>query len=237
MSNADKKFLTDLTNPFGETMIFQPVITAGMQQFADVTRIYRSEHFEPELDRCIWEIVHSMMESNCFVHVGKYTYSSETLVRSGFEPCGGFGKATPNTRGELSWGCDKCEVSVRFHHVRHDDVPDALLHLLLKQMVPFLRSGNYLWTPETGVVGVMHDALAYQTNSQTPGYWYRANFGFTFMPGMQTLETPSGFEEWLRYLVQIKFDQLRAKAGWQLPGLIGPEHHGMHNGGLRFWRR
>ena len=246
MKNAEKKFVTDLIDRSGDTIILQPGITTGMRGFEDIFRInnnFTSPHSH-DRDRCVWEIVRSIMDSRWFVHTGTLKTKTDHLEGGNMVPesydyryCGNFFEATINDRGELAWYCEYCKTKMRFHHVKEADVPNLLLHLLIKQMVPALRTGNYIWTEETGVVSVLHDGLTYKPTNQTdPSLSWRANLGFVLMPGMQTLKDQGGFGEWLRYLVQVKFDQLQELADSQLPHLIGPKHMGQLNSGLRFWR-
>lgn len=241
----EKKFVTDLVDQSAKTVILQPAITVGMRKFEDILRIYgHFSSFRPrDKERCVWEAVRSIADSRWFVHAGTLT-SYHARLEGGdkvppsydYQHCGDFFEAAVNDRGELAWYCENCDTMMRIYHVNQADIPDLLLHLLIKQMVPTLRTGNFVWTEETGVVGILRDGLSYCRRADPSLSSFGANLGFVFMPGMQTLEGLGGFEEWLRYLVQVKFDQLQVMAESQLPSLIGPRHMGQLNKGLRFWR-
>jgi hypothetical protein len=243
MENDKKGFTTDLDERSSDTVILQPAITAGMRKFEDITRTSHRPSLV-ERDRCIWDAIHSITSANWFIHTGNLKTRSARLVGAEmtqesheYQYCGGLFETANDNEGRLTWYCENCNTKGRFRWIKRPEVPNILLHLLLKQAVPSLRTGNYIWTEETGVVSLLHEALLYKPDSQgeTPPSWI-ANLGFVFMPGMHTLESLNGFEEWLRYLVKIKFDQLMEMHQSLLPGIVGPKHLGTLNGRTRFWR-
>ncbi|OHB16544.1 MAG: hypothetical protein A2605_03435 [Candidatus Zambryskibacteria bacterium RIFOXYD1_FULL_39_35] len=244
---SKQKFVTDLTDRSNDIIILQPAVTAGMRKFADLSRILRRNSSllnTYDWERCVWETVSSIEEAEHFVHTGTLKTRSARMVGSKIEEesldylyCGNLFEASVDHNGCLAWHCENCKTKMRFFHIKRDRAPNILLHLLLKQMIPTLRTCNYIWTEKTGVISVLDNALAYKPDSQGDAQpSWKAGLGFTFMPGMHTLENLGGFDEWLRYLVQIKFDQLQEVAESQLPRLIGPKHMGELNRGLRFWR-
>jgi hypothetical protein len=253
MENNEKKFVTDLSQGHNDIIILQPAITAGMRKFEDLWRILSRASDSPEQklgsyekDRKVFEAIHNITDMGWFIHNGNLKTSPAGLVGARqvtesckYTYCGGFCEATTtniNYHERVEWYCENCQTSIGTYHLNPAEVPTILLHLLIKQMVPKLCTGNYIWTEETGVVGVLYDVLTYKPDSQKFHGAWRASLGFTFMPEMHTLTTPNGFEEWLRYLMQIKFDQLRHLAESQRPHLIGPPHSGEQAGKLRFWR-
>ena len=237
------KFVSDLMYRSNDIIVMQPAVTAGMHEFKDILRIHVNFSSQ-DYDRIVWEITTCLDEPPAFVHTGTlkthaaHLHGGEMLPESyDYEYCGGFCNDAPTKEGKLAWYCENCKTNIRFRRINHTDVSSVLLHLLVKQMIPKLRTCNYVWTEETGVVGVLHDGLVYKPDSQSHLLSSLvASLGFIFMPGMHTLEGLGGFDEWLRYLVQIKFDQLHEMAESQLPSLIGPKHLGELNRGLRFWR-
>lgn len=221
-----------------------------MRKFDDIFRKLRlapktQEVDKDQRDQFVWELVQSIVEKNpSFVHLGNLKTHEAVNIgtrnsaeKYEFEYCGGLCRTSANDDDKLQWQCDNCLTYTRFRRTKKDDVSTTLLHLLIKQMVPPMRACNYIWTKETGVVGILDEALAYkrQQDQGTIQSWV-ASLGFVLMPGMHTLDDLGGFDEWLRYLVQVKFDQLNVMAESERTHLIGPKHLGELNRGWRFWR-
>lgn len=125
------------------------------------------------------------------------------------------------------------------------DLSNLLLHLALKQMIPNLPAGNYLNCAlkednhrlqgdkadairALGLIALAPEILwGYVQN----GYFQNGTcpvvecfgFGFMLVPGMQTASGCGGYDEWLKLLVEKKFESLKEVHRSLAPFLLGPK--------------
>ncbi|MDE2019033.1 MAG: hypothetical protein KGJ13_01650 [Patescibacteria group bacterium] len=229
----EKMAETDLVvgREVGNTItVLHPAVTAGMRTFGDLERL------PGELDRKWWELMMSIYRPRHFVHFGNLDYFGRSGgVATDFDACGGFVRLEEDQGEKMVFFCDKCVSKMAFR-MKCPDLADAILHLLLKQMMPGLRIANYLWAEETGTVGVLPNVVRLKSKIQLDtDYATRADLGFMLMPGMNTLEGFCGYDEWVRQLLRVKFDQLAASQDLLRRSVLGPEHFGGRAGYMRFW--
>lgn len=118
---------------------------------------------------------------------------------------------------------------------------NLLLHLALKQMIPGLPVGNYLncalkedsYEQKAGeakairALGLIAFASEILWGTVSNGYFgqrrFHEHFGFGFMlaPGMQTASGCGGYDEWLKLLVEKKFESLKEAHRTFAPLLLG----------------
>lgn len=137
-----------------------------------------------------------------------------------------------------------CNMEVTSHEcpTKHD-LSNLLLHLALKQMIPGLPVGNYLNCTlkedykkageadairALGLIAFASEILyGYCQNGyfQTETYPAIEHFGLGFMlaPGMQTADGCGGYDEWLKLLVEKKFESLKEAYRSFAPRLLGPK--------------
>lgn len=121
------------------------------------------------------------------------------------------------------------------------DLLNLVLHLMLKQMVPNLpvanyldcsiKEGNHLMKEGEGdairALGLIAIASEFLWGTVSNGYFgtfpERFGFGFMLAPGMQTAEGCGGYDQWLKLLVEKKFESLKEVYRSLAPLLLGPK--------------
>ncbi len=125
-----------------------------------------------------------------------------------------------------------------------NELKTAMLHLALKQMLPDLPMCNYIdcsqakplnWRSEDkkeiedvhalGLVSLLYKSLLGNLKD-VDSFVYSIEdwgIGFILMPGMNTLNSSDGFDEWLRFLINKKFEQIKKHHNKSLSALLGPK--------------
>lgn len=162
------------------------------------------------------------------LHAGNLRTSHELYSRAGagrirklfFQACGG--SITNQTRQNSSYntvtiGCSKClvEFEIPDYAYSEDDLTVAMLHLMIKQMIPDMPFCQYidcgLWRGSSGddpeeIEAVRQLGLVSFIEEEPCANL--SGLGFILMPGMRTLYGCDGFDEWLKFLVKKKFEQM-----------------------------
>lgn len=120
------------------------------------------------------------------------------------------------------------------------EISNVMFHLMIKQMMPSLATCNYVdcsATEETmnlnsenaekiRALGLISLSSKTASGVVQNGYFTgHENFsiGFTFMPGMNTINGCDGFDRWFRFLIAKKFEQLKQQHQTSLAALLGPK--------------
>lgn len=229
-------FVVEL-NSINPVVILQPEATAGMREYSNLEEVPGWAPWDHHIQKIAGEI----RDPNRFIHVGNLVLAGSTSngkqeVRS-YDGCGESIEFVD--QGQLRFICSRCQTNAWFRGRTREELPNLFLHLLLKQVVPDLPTCNYIHLEngiggELGTIAIAGDELGINPQG---GTGTMASLGFTLMPGMRTLHNLGQFEEWLKALLAIKYQQLEAAAKSLLPELLGPKPH--RRGGIydtRYWR-
>jgi len=148
-----------------------------------------------------------------------------------FKNCGGdlkFLPAQPDDSRFVSANllivCNKCEMKVGIELSR-EQVSNVLLHLMIKQIVPWLGTCNFTdcnrgsshfswgeqvneeWIRNLGLISLI-DRFGHGWAGDSANEWWA--LGFMLMPGMNTWASCDGFDNWLRFLFLKKMEQIKS---------------------------
>ena len=207
-------------------VVLQPIETEGMKGVANMD--------QPDKWALNRRIINGLQNAHRFVHVGNFSIAT---AKEGFpcypesreyHSCGGIIEVKrSDSRPEPKIECSLCPIDALFYHLKLGELPDLLLHLLMKQMFPNLPTCNYFYCEpdkpggELGMMAVAEDILGLK-RAGSLGFW-TASLGFVLMPGMRVLDSFGGFDTWARFLVELKFEQIRSSHESLLPALIGEQ--------------
>ena len=233
VSSSDMVFNNSSTT----VVILQPPNTIGMRNAADLKERAALHHTPWKLTDIFYETIGYLSSPRNFLHFGNLKWGGSQVpidserrdpphgALKGFNYCGGIVTIAEDDYNEIRIECEECGT-VATSHIQKHDFPTVLLHLALKQMIPSLSMCNYIACDEysIGTVAVYNDALGIKEGSCL----WKASLGFVLMPGMHIdhgfyMYGFDGFDEWVRFLVQTKFDQLECLSRDNRPALLGPK--------------
>ncbi len=153
-------------------------------------------------------------------------------------------RCKPETEIALTCSNPKCNMAVTSSdYPSKPDLSNLLLHLAFKQMVPGLPIANYFDCSKKmndhrlrlglgdairalGLIAFASETLWGFVDNEFFGrhlVTQRFGLGFMFAPDMQTADECGGYDAWLKFLVEKKFESLKAAHRWFAPFLLGPK--------------